>query len=111
MAAPDLAHKSHFGADLAGLFHMHAPENCWVFVDARLHRDRSLAAARRDHQAAATESAHAQALDAIRAIFRAERALEIARAPHDNAPSPRTPARGAPRRKPDGEWKRDEPTA
>src|ERR1700676_2958957 len=111
MATPDLAHKSHFGADLTGLFHVHAPENCWVFVDARLHRDRSLTAARRDHQAAPTESTHAHALAAIRAIFRAERALEIARAPHDNAPSPRAAARSAPGRKPHGEWKRDEQTA
>src|ERR1700682_5554782 len=80
MAAPDLAHKSHFGADLTRVFHMHAPENRWVFVDTRLHRHRSLAVARRDHQAAPTESTHAHALVAIRAIFQTERARLRSRA-------------------------------
>src|SRR5713101_9356115 len=51
MTAPDLAHEIDLGADLGRLLHVHAAENRWVFVDARLHRDRSLAAAARNHQA------------------------------------------------------------
>ena len=52
MAAPDLAHEIDLGADLGRLLHVHAAENRGVFVDTRLHRDRSLAVAVRDHQAA-----------------------------------------------------------
>ena len=56
MAVPYLAHEVDLRADLGRLLHVHAAENSWVFVDARLHRDRSLAAARPDHQAAARRS-------------------------------------------------------